>query len=262
VKDVLENNRKAWDKKVHEKNPWTIPVTHAQIESARRGEWDVLLTNCRPVPRNWFPEIKGLNVLCLASGGGQQAPIFAAAGANVTVLDLSPAQLAQDRMVAKREGLDLRILEGSMDDLSMLRDAEFDLVFHPVSNLFCENIRPVWQGAYRVLRPGGSLLAGFVNPVFFLFDKDLEEEGIYQLKYALPYADHTSLGEAESIRLYGQNSAIEFSHTLEDQIGGQTDAGFHIIGFYESYVDDEKIRDYMPTFMATRALKPQSPALN
>ena len=254
---VTEINRNAWDHNVQDGNPWTIPVTHEQIESARRGEWEVLLTNCRPVPHNWFPEMDDLDVLCLASGGGQQGPIFAAAGANVTVLDISPAQLAQDRMVAKREGLDLRIVEGSMDDLSMFHDGDFDLVFHPVSNLFCEHIRPVWREAYRVLRPGGSLLAGFVNPVFFLFDKDLEEEGVYQLKYALPYADHTSLGEEERIRRYGKDSAIEFSHTLEDQIGGQTDAGFHIVGFYESYVEDEPIKEYMPTFIATRALKPK-----
>ena len=173
-------------------------------------------------------------------------------------LDISPAQLAQDRMVAEREGLQIRTIEGNMMDLTMFADETFDLIFHPVSNLFCPEIRPVWQETYRVLRKGGILLAGFVNPVLFLFDKDLEEQGIYQLRYALPYADHTSLSEKERTRLFGADSAIEFSHTLEDQIGGQTDAGFHITGFYESYVDDEKIKDYMPTFIATRALKPQA----
>jgi SAM-dependent methyltransferase len=258
---VFEVNKHAWNRNVQEGNPWTLPVTHELIEAARKGEWEVLLTNCRPVPRGWFPDMAGLDVLCLASGGGQQGPIFAAAGANVTILDISPAQLAQDRMVAEREGLELEIVEGSMDDLVMFADKQFDLIFHPISNLYCPHVRPVWREAYRVLRPGGSLLAGFVNPVFFLFDKDLEEEGIYQLKYALPYADHTSLGEAERLRRYGKDSAIEFSHTLEDQIGGQTEAGFHIVGFYESYVEDEPIREYMPTFMASRALKLQSPGI-
>jgi len=256
MQHVYEANKKAWDKNVKDGNPWTIPVTHEQIEAARKGEWEVLLTNCRPVPRNWFPEMMGSDVLCLASGGGQQAPIFSAAGANVTVLDLSPAQLEQDRMVAEREGLPLRIVEASMDDLSMFHDEEFDLIFHPVSNLFCPRVQPIWNESYRVLRPGGCLLAGFVNPVIYLFDNELEEKGIYQLKYSLPYSDIDDLTQEERDKFFGKGAALEFSHMLEDQIGGQTDAGFHIIGFYESYVEDEPIREYMPTFMATRALKP------
>jgi len=253
---IYEANKKAWDKNVKEGNPWTIPVTHKQIEAARRGNWEVLLTNCRPVPRHWFPDLKGLDVLCLASGGGQQAPILAAAGANVTVLDLSPAQLEQDRLVAEREGLFMRIVEGSMDNLLMFDDQEFDLIFHPISNLFCPEVRPVWRETYRVLRSGGHLLAGFVNPVIYLFDNDLEEKGIYQLKYSLPYSDVSCLTQEERDKYFGKGAALEFSHTLEDQIGGQTDVGFHIIGFYESYVDDEKIKEYMPSFIATRALKP------
>jgi SAM-dependent methyltransferase len=255
--EVIQINKHVWDRNVENANPWTVPVSGEQIAAARQGEWQVLLTNCRPVPSDWFPPMAGLEILCLASGGGQQAPIFAAAGASVTSLDISPAQLAQDRLVAEREGLHIRTIEGNMADLSMFADETFDLIFHPVSNLFCPEIRPVWLEAYRVLRKGGTLLSGFVNPVLFLFDKDLEDQGIYQLRYSLPYADHTSLGEAERIRLFGADSAIEFGHTLEDQIGGQTDAGFHITGFYESYVDDEKVKDYMPTFIATRALKPQ-----
>ena len=254
--DVIQINKRVWDRNVENANPWTVPVTAEQIAAARQGDWQVLLTNCRPVPCDWFPPMAGLEILCLASGGGQQAPIFAAAGAKVTSLDISPAQLAQDRMVAEREGLRIRTIEGNMADLSIFADETFDLIFHPVSNLFCPEIRPVWLEAYRVLRKGGTLLSGFVNPVLFLFDKDLEEQGIYQLRYSLPYADHTSMSEAERIRLFGADSAIEFGHTLEGQIGGQTDAGFHIIGFYESYVDDEKVKDYLPTFIATRALKP------
>ncbi len=99
-------------------------------------------------------------------------------------------------------------------------------------------------------------MSGFVNPIVFLFDKELEKEGIYQLRYSLPYSDNISLSEEERIKFFEEDPAIEFSHTLEDQIGGQTDAGFHVIGFYESYGDDEKIKEYMPTFIATRALKP------
>src|SRR5215212_11680709 len=129
--DVREHNREAWDNEVERCNEWTVPVGTDVIEAARRGRWEVLLTETRPVPRVWFPDLEGLDVLCLASGGGQQAPIFAAAGANVTVLDNSPGQLAQDRLVAERESLDLTTIQGDMRDLSAFAEGSFDLVFHP-----------------------------------------------------------------------------------------------------------------------------------
>ena len=88
--DILQFNMKAWDKKVNEKNRWTLPASPQEIQDARNGKWQVLLTPCKPVPSSWFPEMAGADILCLASGGGQQAPIFAAAGANVTSFDNSP----------------------------------------------------------------------------------------------------------------------------------------------------------------------------
>src|SRR5688500_2989165 len=112
--DIQRYNRDAWDKEVERGNQWTVPVGPDVIEAARLGRWDVLLTDTKPVPKKWFPELAGLDVLCLASGGGQQAPVLAAAGANVTVLDNSPKQLAQDRLVAERDSLTLETVEGDM----------------------------------------------------------------------------------------------------------------------------------------------------
>src|SRR5438093_2500911 len=103
--DILSYNRHAWDRQVEKGNRWTVPVGPEAIAAARRGDWQVVLTPTKPVPRDWFPPLAGREVLCLASGGGQQAPLLAAAGASVTVLDNSPAQLAQDRLVAQRKGL-------------------------------------------------------------------------------------------------------------------------------------------------------------
>ena len=132
-----------------------------------------MLTENRPVPRAWFPDLQGADVLCLASGGGQQAPVLAAAGANVTVLDNFLRQLVQDHLVAEREELALETVEGDMADLSGFADDSFDLVFHPVSNLFVPELRPVWAEAFRVLRRGGLLLAGFLNPVVYIFNLEL-----------------------------------------------------------------------------------------
>ena len=170
--DIRTHNRVAWDKQVESGNQWTLPVSAEVIEAARQGNWDVLLTPSKPVPQEWFPPVVGADVLCLASGGGQQGPVLAAAGANVTVFDNSPKQLEQDRSVAERESLVIKTVEGDMADLSMFADGSFDLIIHPVSNIFVPDVNPVWAEAFRVLRPGGALLSGFMNPALFLFDHD------------------------------------------------------------------------------------------
>jgi SAM-dependent methyltransferase len=255
--DVREYNRRAWDRLAEGGNQWTVPVGPEVIEEARRGRWAVLLTEQKPVPRGWFPaEMRGVEVLCLASGGGQQGPTLAAAGARVTVLDNSPAQLAQDRLVAAREGLELSTFEGDMADLSRLADESFDLVFHPVSNLFAPDVRPVWREAFRVLRRGGLLLAGFNNPAFYIFGSQDEGHEKLEVRYALPFSDLDSLDAAEREKLLASETPVEFSHTLEDQLGGQLDAGFHLTGLYEDRHRGMRLSEFMPTYIATRAVKP------
>jgi len=257
--DVVAYNRGAWDREVEKGNPWTVPFGPEVIAAARRGEWSVLLTPTRPVPRSWFPEMKGADVLCLASGGGQQGPIFAAAGARVTVFDNSPRQLAGDRAVAEREGLQLATVQGQMADLSVFPDESFDLVFHPVSNLFAPAVRPVWREAHRVLRRGGVLLVGFMNPDVYLFDLELADEGVLEVRHKLPYCDLED-APAEVRRRYIENGEpLEFSHSLEDQIGGQADAGFLITGLYEDRrppAAKDAVSRHMPVCIATRAIKP------
>jgi SAM-dependent methyltransferase len=254
--DVRAYNRKAWDRQVEIGNEWTVPASREEIDAARRGEWQILLTENIPVPQDWFPPLEGADVLCLASGGGQQGPVLAAAGARVTVLDNSPRQLSQDRKVAERDGLILTTLEGDMRDLSVFPEGSFDLVVHPVSNLFVPDVRPVWREAYRVLRQGGILLAGFMNPVFFLFDFDLHDRGVLQVRFPLPYSDLTSMSEEERLKNVGPDGPLEFGHTLEDQIGGQLEAGFHLVGFYEDRHRDMALGQFTATFIATRAIKP------
>ncbi len=255
--DILKHQSRAWDAEVERGSEWTRPVGPEVIEAARRGEWSVLLTETKPVPREWFPELRGIDLLCLASGGGQQAPTFAAAGARVTLLDNSPRQLAQDRLVADREGLELRTLRGDMADLSAFADESFDLVFHPVSNLFAPEVRPVWREAFRVLRRGGLLLAGFLNPALFIFGSE-ETEGHERLevRYSLPFSDLEHLAAEERERLLASGEPVEFSHTLEDQIGGQLAAGFHLTALYEDRHRDLPVAGFMPTYVATRAVKP------
>ncbi|HKR01798.1 MAG TPA: class I SAM-dependent methyltransferase [Pyrinomonadaceae bacterium] len=254
--DVRDYNRAAWDKEVERGNEWTRAVGPEVIAAAREGRWEVLLTETKPVPREWFPDLNGLDVLCLASGGGQQAPILSAAGATVTVFDNSPKQLEQDRLVAERENLNLTTIEGDMRDLSVFAGESFDLLFHPCSNLFVPEIRPVWLEAFRVLRRGGVLLAGFINPVIYLFDDRLIERDVLQVKNSLPYSDTDSLAKEEREELMRRGEPFEFGHTLADQLGGQTDAGFVITALYEDQHRTLPIAKYTQTYIATRAVKP------
>jgi SAM-dependent methyltransferase len=254
--DVRAYNRRAWDREVDLGNPWTKPVSSQEITAARRGQWQILLTPTLPVPRAWFPDLTGCEVLCLAGGGGQQGPILAAAGGKVTVFDNSPRQLEQDRSVAERDDLLLKTIEGDMADLSIFPDNHFDLIFHPVSNLFVPNVLPVWRECYRVLKPGGVLLSGFANPIIYIFDGEALEQGKMIVKYSIPYSDLFSLTSEERKQFPGENEPLEFGHTLGDQIGGQVDAGFVISGFYEDIQPESPLAKIIPTFIATRAQKP------
>jgi len=259
---VREHNRIAWDKQVEwGGNPWTIPASPGEIQAARQGQWVIYLTPTKAVPHAWLPGLEeGRQVLCLASGGGQQGPILAAAGARVTVLDNSPKQLGQDHLVAEREGLEITTIEGDMAHLDMFPDEGFDFIVHPVSNVFAAEILPVWREAYRVLRHGGVLVAGFNNPALHLFDYDqAQKTGQLMVKYKLPYSDAERLSEAEQQAFLEGGNALEFSHTLEEQIGGQIAAGFVITGLYEDYdrdVENNPLSRFMPTYIATRAVKP------
>lgn len=255
--NIPAHNRTAWDHQVTVGNQWTVPVSPEVIAAARRGEWSIVLTPQKPVPRDWFSEVSGARVLCLASGGGQQSPVLAAAGANVTVLDNSPAQLGQDRLVAERDGLVLDLQLGEMTDLARFADESFDLIFHPVSNVFIPDLVPLWRECFRVLKKGGRLLAGFTQPVVYLFDAEAEFAGAGGLvvKHKIPYSDTKSLPEEKLQQLIGEGRALEFSHTLEEQIGGQLAAGFVITGFYEDKYD-HGLDQFIATQAATLAIKP------
>jgi ubiquinone/menaquinone biosynthesis C-methylase UbiE len=254
--DILSYNKSAWNKQVTEQNMWTVPVAAEIIASARQGNFQIVLTPVKAVPANWFPSpLPGKKVLALASGGGQQAPVLAAAGAIVTVFDNSPLQLEQDLLVARQNNLEIKTVEGDMADLSCFADETFDFIFHPCSNSFVPDVKKVWFEAYRVLKKGGSMAAGFCNPLIFTYDPDLAETGIIQLKYEIPYSDLTSLTDEERKRYTDKNEPLSFGHTLEDQIGGQIKAGFVISGFYEDKWEHSPLSKYISGYIATLAHK-------
>lgn len=256
--DILDHNRRAWNRESAEGSEWSTPVGSETILAAQKGEWRLKLTPTRAVPTPWFGELRGKEVLCLASGGGQQVPVLAAAGARVVSFDLSDEQLEKDRMVAERDELELRCVRGDMADLSEFSAESFDLIYHPVSNVFVPDVEIVWRECHRVLRPAGDLLAGFMNPSFYLFDhEEAERVGKLVVKFELPYAEPASLDDSGKHNLGVSGRALEFSHSLDTQIGGQIRAGFVISGLYEDVWSNEAtpLNSYSPTNIATRATK-------
>jgi SAM-dependent methyltransferase len=255
--DPVAHNRAAWDHEVAVGNEWTRPVGPEVIAQARTGDWSVVLIGYEPTPRDWFPaELGGAAVLCLASGGGQHGPLLAAAGADVTVFDNSPAQLARDEEVAAREGLAIRTVLGDMRDLSAFPDASFDVIVNPTSNVFCPELAPVWRESFRVLLPGGVLMTGFLNPDIFIFDVvALDERGEFVVRHPVPFSS-LDLPADERARAYGDGGLIEYSHTMTEQIGGQLAAGFVLTHLVEAPHHADATSRYMPGYFATRAVKP------
>ena len=250
----IKKNSEIWDRRSENHDRWSIPVSSEEVQRAREGEWQIVLTPTRPVPADWFPRrLDGAKILCLASGGGQQGPILAAAGADVTVFDNSKAQLEKDAYVAQRDGLKIRTVQGNMQDLSVFEDESFDCIVHPWSNGYIDDVRPVWKECARVLKKQGLLLSGFGNPISCIFNVGLFEKGILQVENTIPYADVDHLDDPE-IRAIAEADGYLWSHTLEDQIQGQTDAGFAIVGFYED-IGGNALDKYIPSSIATKAIR-------
>lgn len=249
--DIISHNKSAWDGYVDKQDQWTVPVSEEELKEAKKGNWGIVLTPKKAVPLAWFPPLKGLKILGLASGGGQQGPILASLGADVTIFDNSTKQLLQDKTLSDQYGLGIKTIQGDMRDLSMFKDHSFDLIFNPCSILFVDNVLPVWKECFRVLKPNGILMTGLINPLAF----QLDEESL-RLIYKPPYSDLHSLSEEKLEEHKNNNEALAFGHSFTDQIGGQLKAGFVITDMFEDDWGGESNMDhFFPSFMATRARK-------
>ena len=228
---------------------WGQPISHEIYAKAQEGQWGVYLTPTKIVPHEWFGDLAGKKVLGLASGGGQQMPIFTALGAECAVLDYSDAQCNSERLVAEREGYQIEILQADMTKPLPFPDETFDLIFHPVSNCYVEEVEPIFKECYRILKKGGIFLGGYDLGINYLFD-----EGETEVKYALPF---NPLKDPALYDLSMKNDwGIQFSHTLEEQVGGQLKAGFTLTGLYEDTNGSGRLHELnVPAFVATRCIK-------
>lgn len=213
--DVYEHNREAWDARVREKKRHTSVASEEDFRNP-------LLALDRI---GWLPQpIAGKRVLCLASGGGRQGPLFAAVGAITTVVDISPEMLKQDVEVAKQRGLKLDTLAASMDDLSQLSSASFDVVVQPVSTCYVPDIRKVYNEVGRVLKPGGMYMSKHKQPLNLQATLKPSPYGyVVQEEY---YRQGPLPETAPSV--HREAGTLEFVHRWGDMLGGLCRAGFLI----------------------------------
>lgn len=226
--DARQHNRAAWNRLAEQQNRLARPAR----------EQDFANPLAAIDARGWLgPDITGKSVLCLAAGGGRQGPIYAAAGAIVTVVDISPTMLALDQQVAKDRGMSLRTIETSMDDLSMLGDATFDIVTHPVSTCYVPDVRPVYAEVARVLRAGGLYISQHKQPISMQTSlKPISGTDSYGVQYSAYRTE--PLPVSKTPNLVREPGTLEYIHRYEMLIGEMCRAGLVIEDLTEPFHAD------------------------
>lgn len=214
MEDSDSLNARAWDRLARDGAALARPASDADFANPLKTI----------DPAGWLGEsIRGWRVLCLAAGGGRQSALYAAAGGEVTVLDISRAMLAQDALVARERKLKVRIVEGSMTDLSMFAPGEFDLVIHPVSTCYVPEVMTVYQQVARVLRGGGLYVSQHKSPVSLQVEAKPRGDG-YVLDHT--YYRDSPLPPAENPSRLREQGSTEYLHRWEELVGGMCRAGF------------------------------------
>ncbi|MEM9409773.1 MAG: class I SAM-dependent methyltransferase [Planctomycetota bacterium] len=256
--DIPEQSREAWNRIADRGDEYYVAASKQEIEWARKGDIRIKLTPTKNVPPEWIGTVKGCDVLLLACGGGQQSPLFAAAGASTTVFDISEKQLARDRQIADQYDLNIEIVRGDMADLSAFKPNSFDLIINPCSVCYCDDVHIIWSETERIMKPGAKLMSGFIKPVNYLFDALAMEEEELVVQNRIPYRD-TDLPAEHQQLILGPERPLEFGHSLSQLIGGQLRAGLQLVGFYEDrWGDDDLLSQYIDVFAATLSIKPEA----
>ena len=127
-------------------------------------------------------DVKGLDVLELGCGGGQNSIVLAKWGAkSVTALDQSEKQLEYARKLADSQGVKIRFLKSNMEDLSMLDDASFDLIVSSHAMNYVVDLPRVFNEVARVLRTNGRIVTCMGHPIMHLLWEALEKESIEEV---------------------------------------------------------------------------------
>lgn len=224
--NIAAVNRRHWEWSVKKGAGCTVPWLDLEPEVVRRyagGETEAAPERLQDIyPSSVLADVEGKDVVCLASGGGQQSAVFGLLGARVTVLDLTEGQLEGDRTAAAHYGYQVTTIRADMRDISCLEDESFDLVYQGNSTAWVGDLRQVYSGVVRVLRPGGIYRVDFCNPATeFVECSSWDGEGY---RITVPYAEtRRTLRPDEN----GPDS-IQFRHHIGDIFNGLLDAGLSI----------------------------------
>lgn len=249
MKSYQDINKETIDRWVEDGWEWGKSISHEDYIKAKNGEWKVFLTPTVAVPIDWLGDLKRKKILGLASGGGQQMPIFNALGATCSVIDYSSKQIESEYNVAKREGYTIEAIEGDMTKKLPFDDETFDIVFHPVSNCYVEDVQHIFNEAYRVLKKGGIFLAGLNNEINYIVDQN-EREIVWKMPFN-PLQD-----EKAKEFMVKEDAGMQFSHDMTEQIGGQLKAGFTLVDIYEDTNGFGRLHELnIKSFIATKSIK-------
>ena len=148
-------NEQHWERMVEEgcgfTRPW-LNLDRALIRQYAQGQLDpVPAPLIEMYPANVLADVEGKEVLCLASGGGQQSAVFGLLGAHVTVVDLGEGQLEGDRTAAPHYGYEVTTIRADMRDLSCIGNGSFTIVYQAPSMAYIPNVWQVYAEVARVL---------------------------------------------------------------------------------------------------------------
>ena len=183
-------------------------------------------------------EAKNKQVLCLASGGGQDSAAFGLLGAKVTVFDLSDVMLKRDQEAAQHHGYSVKTIQGDMRDLSPLGNNRFDIVWQSISLNYSPVVDPVFDGVQKILRPQGIYRVAIQNPFTYALSSDWSGES-YPLKGR--YIDGENVTHYSPTWTIDQPDGSEitlptpqlFRHTLSTLLNGLAKRGFTLLHLQE-----------------------------
>lgn len=215
-----DHNRRAWDARARKGERFARPASDRDVHDAETVG----------ASESWISgEFSGKDVLCLAAGGGRQSILYAARGANVTVVDISPEMLVIDRQVAAERQLPITTVVASMDDLTSLRQASFDYVIQPVSTCYVPDVARVYEQVARVIRPGGIYISQHKQPASLQADTRPSGSGYELIE---PYYRSGPLPPVAGSR-HREEGTLEFLHRWEELLGQMCRAGFVIEDLFE-----------------------------